>query len=69
LAYFALASVRMGMSGVGIFPEGEEILVGFAGFGCVAVSSLWLVPVACASVNVSVRAMATAILARKFRKC
>ena len=29
-AYSALASFRMGMAGVGVFPEGEEVLIGGA---------------------------------------
>ena len=34
-AYSALASFRMGV-GVGVFPEDDEILIGGAGFGRVA---------------------------------
>ena len=33
LAYSALAGFRMGTSGVGIFPQREEIIVGGAGLG------------------------------------
>ena len=32
-AYSALASLQDGDVGVGVFPDGEEVLIGGAGFG------------------------------------
>ena len=66
LAYSALASCSSGTVGVGVFPVGEEILVGNAGLGSVALllidpaqfelcgnMSRWMIPLAWAASRAS----------------